>query len=93
MQAVLHQKTLGKLDLRAEFRLIGCHFETRKPIWNQTTGHMADGCIEGMRRAAWLCKTSQRNQGRVVLEFGGHPIGLFPQMNYLSGEHTLKETL
>ena len=72
--------------------LVGCHFETRRPIWNRRADHgewvrrrnvTEDVFVQGVTR----------NQGLVVLEFGGHPIGLFPQMNYLSGEHTLKETL
>ena len=41
----------------------------------------------------WKGNGSQHKGGPVVLEFGGYQIGLFPQMNYLSGEHTLKETL
>jgi len=44
----------------------------------------------GLRRQ---CNGGHSATAPVVLEFGGYQIGLFPNMKYLSGEHTLKETV
>ena len=71
---------------------MGCHFETRKPIWDRTAGR-GERARRNNSPGKRMCTRSQRKRGLIVLEFGGYQIGLFPQMNYLSGEHTLKETL
>ena len=76
-------------------RRIGTSRPVRNSKLSQSFGRgracrLSSTSFVGLRRQ---CNGGHSATAPVVLEFGGYQIGLFPNMKYLSGEHTLKETV
>jgi len=96
MQVVRHEATLEEMDLGDERAVLCCRIGTRHPIWKLPVARVNECKVARTpyRQAVTeecAMVTAQKRAGyaRVwrITDWS------LPTMNYLNGEHTLKETL